>query len=195
MMIETLVAEGWVKEVADLYRLSRAELLTLGHDHAKSVDRLLAAIRQSKQTEVWRVIHGLGLPQVGAAKAKELARQYGTLVAFAEHGASRVPALAEAHYQMLVADLIALGVGSAPPPVEAKWAGKTFALTGTLPTLSRAQVTAKIEAMGGKVSGSVSRNTHYVVAGDDPGTKLERAHKLDLPVIDEAELRRMLDEP
>ncbi|MEI6464811.1 MAG: BRCT domain-containing protein, partial [Verrucomicrobiota bacterium] len=56
-------------------------------------------------------------------------------------------------------------------------------------------VTAKIEAMGGKVSGSVSRNTHYVVAGDDPGTKLERAHKLDLPVIDEAELRRMLDEP
>ncbi len=195
VMIETLVAEGWVKEVADLYRLSRAELLTLGHDHAKSVDRLLAAIRQSKQTEVWRVIHGLGLPQVGAAKAKELARQYGTLVAFAEHGASRVPALAEAHYQMLVADLIALGVGSAPPPVEAKWAGKTFALTGTLPTLSRAQVTAKIEAMGGKVSGSVSRNTHYVVAGDDPGTKLERAHKLDLPVIDEAELRRMLDEP
>lgn len=195
VLIETLVAEGWVKEVTDLYRLRRADLLTLGRDNAKSVDRLLAAIEQSKRAELWRVIHGLGLPQVGAASAKELARQYGTLAAFAADGAARVPALAASRSQNIVADLVALGVGVAASPTAGTLAGKTFALTGALPTLSRAQATAKIEACGGTVSGSVGRNTNYVVAGADPGAKLERARQLGLPVIDEAELRRMLGEP
>ena len=195
VMVETLVAEGWVREVSDLYRLRRAELLTLGRDHAKSADRLLAAIERSKQAELWRVIHGLGLPQVGAATAKELARQYGTLAAFATDGAVRVPALATPRYQDLLADLVTLGVGVGAPPAAGPLAGKTFALTGALPTWSRAQVTAKIEAGGGKVSGSVGRHTHFVVAGADPGTKLEQAYQLGLTVIDEAELRRMLGEP
>ena len=148
-MIETLVAKGWVKDLPDLYRLRRDDLLTLGLNNEKSVDRLLGAIEKSKRTELWRIIHGLGIPQVGAAMAKDVARQCGTLSAVAQSGAKLAPVLADPRYQLLIADLISAGVASAAEPALARtlrFTGKTFVLTGTLASATRAQATAKIEA-------------------------------------------------
>ncbi len=186
-MIEALVTKGWVKDLPDLYRLYRPDLLTVGRNNAPSVDRLLAAIEASKRVELWRVIHGLGLPQVGAVAARELARKHRSLAALA---------VAEPRHQVLIASLLEAGVRPVVPGSDGtRLEGKTFVLTGTLPTLSRAQATGKIEAAGGHVAGSVGRRTHYVVVGADSGTKREEARKLGVPEIDEAGLLRLLAEP
>jgi DNA ligase (NAD+) len=193
-MIETLVDNGWVKEVPDIYRLRRADLLGLGKNNERSTDRLLAAIEKSKGTELWRVIHGLGLPQVGAATAKNLARQCGSLAALAETGPKAAMVLGEPRYQRLIADLISVGLAPVVGRSSAlPLAGKILVLTGTLPTLSRAQATTKIEAAGGKVAGAVSASTDFVVAGADPGTKLEEAHTKGILVLDETALLRMME--
>lgn len=193
-MIEILVGHGWVRDVPDLYRLRRSDLLRLGRENERSVDQLLAAIGRSRHAELWRVIHGLSIPQVGVAKAKELARYSGSLAGLAERGPEVVAVLAEPRYQDLIADLIAVGVEARAGPVpHGPLAGKTLVLTGTLPNLDRAQATARIEAAGGRVSGSVSRFTHYVVAGASPGAKLERARALAIPVLDEAGLLRLIE--
>lgn len=185
-MIDTLVAKGWVKELPDLYRLKRADLLSLGLNNEKSVDRLLASIERSKRAELWRVIYGLGLPQVGAAAARDLARKHRTLEALAAAEPTQAP---------VIAGLLAVGVQPATPAAaRPQLAGKTFVLTGALPNLTRAQATAKIEAAGGKVAGSVSRTTHFVVAGTEAGAKLEQARKLGVAIVDEAALLRMLAE-
>lgn len=196
-MIGTLVANGWIKDLPDLYRLRRAELLSLGKNNERSVDRLLAAIEKSKRAELWRVIHGLGVPQIGAATAKDLARQCGSLRGLAEQGPKAVVALGEPRYQNLIAGLITAGVGeeSVSPGGAARLAGKTFVLTGTLPTLTRVQATEKIEAAGGRVSSNVSRTTEFVVAGANPGAKLAQARALGVAVIDEAELLRLVEGP
>jgi DNA ligase (NAD+) len=157
---------------------------------------------------LWRVIHGLGIPQVGAAAAKDLARTFRSLDAlldakeddllriegFGEKTAAAVVAwFAEPANRNLVRDLQSAGVHPTPPAAASSaLAGKTFVLTGTLPTLSREAAAAKIEAAGGKVSGSVSKKTHYVVAGDEAGSKLEKAKTLGVPVLDEAGLLALL---
>ena len=183
-MVETLVARRWVTDLPDLYRLRRADLLTLGRNSEKTVDRLLDAIERSKRAELWRVIHGLGLPQVGAAAAKALAQKHRSLEALAE----AAPPAGE-----VIAALVAAGVQPVPPPGAGEpLAGKVFVLTGTLPGLTRAQVTGKIEARGGKVAGSVSRQTHYVVAGAEPGAKLDQAKKFGVTILDESMLLRLL---
>ena len=205
--IEGLVGRGVVKELADLYRLRREDVAVLGKNVSKSAERLLGAIEASKRVELARVIYGLGIPQIGAVAAKELARECGSLEAVAALGNAAAPAgasaavraaaahFAHASHRAMVADLIAVGMR---PTVIAAGAGgrallgKIFVLTGTLPTLSRAQATEKIEAAGGKVSGSVSARTDYVVAGTEPGVKREQARTLKVPVIDEAELLRMI---
>jgi len=207
VMIETLVERGVVKELADLYRLRREDVAALGKNVSKSGERLLRAIEASKRVELARVIYGLGIPQIGAVAAKELARGCGSLEAVAALGNAAAPAgasaaeraatayFAHASHRAMVADLIAVGMR---PTVIAAGAGdrpllgKIFVLTGTLPTLSRAQATEKIEAAGGKVSGSVSARTDYVVAGTEAGVKREQARTLKVPVIDEAELLRMI---
>ncbi len=207
VMIEALVERGVVKELADLYRLRREDVAALGKNVSKSAERLLGAIEASKRVELARVIYGLGIPQIGAVAAKELARGCGSLEAVAALGNAAAPAgasaaeraatayFAHASHRAMVADLIAVGMR---PTVIAAGAGdrpllgKIFVLTGTLPTLSRAQATEKIEAAGGKVSGSVSARTDYVVAGTEAGVKREQARTLKVPVIDEAELLRMI---
>jgi DNA ligase (NAD+) len=193
--VEGIVANGWVTDLPDLYRLRREDLLTLARNNEKSVDRLLAAIETSKHAELWRVIHGLGIPQVGAATAKELARQCRNLNAVAESGPKIAAILAESRYQTLIANLIAAGVAPESPTMPAvpvRLTGKTFVLTGTLASLTRAQATAKIEAAGAKVGNSVTRTTDYLVVGAEAGAKLTQARALGVAILNEAALLRML---
>ncbi len=211
-MTDSLVEKGWVRSIADVYRLRRDDLLTLGKSVEKSTDNLLAAVEASKRADLWRVINGLGIPHVGVSAAKELAARFGGLEALAEAkrddllnigGIGETMADAISAYfndprnQDLVSQLINLGVKpTAPARVAgasmAAFAGKTFVLTGTLPSLSREAATAKIEAAGGRVSGSVSRKTSYVLAGEAAGSKLEKARSLGVSIIDETEFLQML---
>jgi DNA ligase (NAD+) len=222
-MVDTLVEKGWVRTVADIYRLHnrRDELLSLGKKVEKSTDKLLAAIETSKRAELWRFIHGLGIAHVGAAGAKDLAAHFGSLEALSEAkmdqfiqgkkesviegiGETVAAAILETFNQprnrQLVDDLRSLGVdpvapARAGPAAAGALVGKTFVLTGTLPTLKRDEAAALIESAGGKVSGSVSKKTHFVVAGDEAGSKLDKARSLGVAVIDEAELRRLCSAP
>ncbi len=194
--ISVLVGHGWVRDLPDLYRLKRADLLALARDNVRSVDQLLAAIDRSRHAELWRVIHGLGLPQVGAVTAKELAQRYGSLAALSEHGPARERVLRDEKVQRLLAELGDAGVvPMAAAAAGGPLSGKVFVLTGTLPTWSRAEATARIEAAGGRVAATVSRGVHYVVVGADPGAKRDRARALGVPQLDEAGLQRLLAAP
>ena len=216
-MVDVLVEKGWVKSIPDIYRLKRASLLELGKSVEKSTDNLLAAIERSKGGELWRFVHGLGIPHVGAAAAKDLALRFQSLEALSESkyddyiGAGKESliagigkTMAEAiidHFNQpiqrtLVRDLARAGVAPQVPkaavPCTGPLLGKTFVLTGTLPTLTREEASAQIEAAGGKVSSSVSKKTSYVLAGADAGSKLEKAQALKVAVIGEAEFRELL---
>jgi DNA ligase (NAD+) len=216
-MVDALVDKGWVKSVADIYRLRREDLLTLGKNVGKSTDNLLAAIQASKHAELWRFIHGLGITHVGAAAAKDLAVRFGGLDALAHAkfedfisgkkssliegiggtmAQSIIEYFNEPRNRALVSELLALGVAPPVPAPRAAMgtalAGKTFVLTGTLPSLTREAAASRIEAAGGKVSGSVSKKTSYVLAGAEAGSKLDKARALGVPVIEEAEFLRLL---
>lgn len=214
-MVDELVARGWVRELSDVFRLRRDDLITLGKNVEKSADNLLAAISASKTCDLWRLIHGLGIPHVGVAASKDLASHFrsieGLTEAKFEHfiankqtlisGIGEVMARSitgffnEPRNRALILDLIRAGVRPVAPAERAlgstRFAGKTFVLTGTMPTLTRDEASALIEAAGGKVSGSVSKKTSYVLAGSEAGSKLDKARELGVPVIDEAEFRRM----
>jgi DNA ligase (NAD+) len=204
-MAETLVQRGWVRTVPDIYRLRRDDLLGLGKSVEKSTDKLLAAIETSKRAELWRFIHGLGIPHVGAAAAKDLAARFRSLDAkggslIAGIGSTMARAIvgffAEGGHRALVDGLLAAAVQPTAPEEKVvtgtALAGSTFVLTGTLPGLTREEATALIEAAGGKVSGSVSKKTSYVLAGEEAGSKLEKARTLGVSVIDEAQFRALL---
>jgi DNA ligase (NAD+) len=216
-MVDSLVEKGWVRSVADIYRLRREDLLTLGKNVEKSTDNLLAAIEASKRAELWRFIHGLGIPHVGVSSAKDLASKFGgleplaaakredflgrknaTLIAgFGETMASAiVDHFNQPRNRALVGELIELGVAPVAPvrsvSANAVFLGKTLVLTGTLPSLTREEATDRIEAAGGKVSGSVSKKTSYVLAGEDAGSKLAKARELGVPVLSEAEFLDLL---
>jgi len=207
-VIATLVESGRIKAIPDLYRLKRGDLLALNGVGAKSADRLLAALEQSKQAELWRFVYGMGLPQIGTVSAKELARKFRSLDALSSASAEDFSAVLSAsasaalasHFKAprnraVITELLALGVQpAAPAATKTIFAGKVFVLTGTLRHLTRAQAEEKILAAGGKVSGSVSRKTHYVLAGEGTGAKLEAARSLGVTVIDEAALQELLRE-
>jgi DNA ligase (NAD+) len=211
-LVDQLVDRGMVRTPADLYRLDLASLAGLERMAEKSASNLLAAIDKSKQTTLARFIYALGIPNVGEATAKDLARHFGSLDALLAadvEALQQVPEvgpvvarsivdfLAEAHNREVIEALRAAGVhwpeATGQRPKEGPLAGKTFVLTGTLPSLSRDQAQALIEAAGGKVSGSVSKKTDYVVAGTDPGSKLDKAQALGITILDEAGLRSLLD--
>jgi DNA ligase (NAD+) len=219
-MVDVVVGKGWVRGVADLYRLRRDELLGLGKSVEKSSDNLLAAIGRSKRADLWRFVHGLGIPHVGAAAAKDLAARFGTLEALSESryedfiGPAKEslipgigPTMADAivgHFNQpvnrtLVQELLRAGVEPARPAAATSGAGplrgKTFVLTGSLPSMTREDAAARIEAAGGKVASSVSKKTSYVLAGSDAGSKLEKARSLGVTVIAEGDLLAMLGSP
>ncbi|HEY1793525.1 MAG TPA: NAD-dependent DNA ligase LigA [Opitutaceae bacterium] len=216
-MVDVVVEKGWVKSLADIYRLRRADLLALGKSVEKSSDNLLAAVERSKGAELWRFIHGLGIPHVGAAAAKDLASRFTGLEALAESkhadyigskGESLISGIGETmadaivgHFNQpvnrtVIRDLLAAGVSPKAPEARVQGSGhlsgKTFVLTGTLPSLSREEASRRIEAAGGKVSSSVSKKTSFVVAGADAGSKLDKAASLGVKVIGEAELLALL---
>ena len=209
-VVDLLLRHGLIKNLADLFTLKVDVLLPLKKSGEVWANNLVNAIAARRRADLWRVIHGLGIPQVGAASAKDLARRFRSLDAlaaaslndlvqidgFGEKTAEAVRRwFDEPANQVLIAALLAAGLEPTPPgeaAAGAVLAGKTLVLTGTLPSLSRDEAAALIEAAGGKVSGSVSRKTHYVVAGEDAGSKLEKAKSLGVTVLDEAGLRALL---
>jgi DNA ligase (NAD+) len=210
-LVDQLVDAGLVHTPADLYRLGVTALAALERMADKSAANVVAAIEASKATTLPRFVYGLGIRQVGEATAKDLARHFGSLDALMDADEAALLAVrdvgpvvaqsiarffAEPHNREGVQQLRAAGVHwteGAPTAAEAgPLAGRTLVLTGTLPTLSREEAKARIEAAGGKVASSVSKKTDHVIAGADAGTKLAKAQELGVPVLDEEGLLRLL---
>ena len=208
-ILQKLKDEGLVHDPADLYTLGKEQLQDLERMGEKSAQNLVSAIARSKTAGLDRVIFALGIRQVGQKMAKNLAQRFGTmemLMAADEETLCTVQDVGEitarnicsyfSHPQSraLIRRLADTGVKMTMEIQQTgqALAGKRFVLTGTLPTLGRREATAMIEAQGGKVSSSVSKNTSYVVAGADAGSKLARAQELQVPILDEAMLLRMI---
>lgn len=210
-LVDQLVDRGLVKSVADLYQLQPEQLMELERMGKKSSEKLVANIQASKRQPLPRVIAGLGIPFVGERTAQFLAETFGSLDAIAaadEETLQRAeevgPKVARSIRQFfqedrnreLVERLREAGLNFHHRRVVKKGGpleGKVFVLTGTLPHWTREEAKARIEAAGGKVTGSVSKNTHFLVAGEDPGSKLAKARELGIPVLDEAQLVSMLE--
>ncbi|GHU37689.1 DNA ligase [Betaproteobacteria bacterium] len=211
-LVEQLVDSGLVKTPADIYTLTMPGLAALERMGEKSADNRVAAIARSKDSTLARFIFALGIRNVGETTAKDLARYFGKLDALRNADAEallKVPDVgpivaesirdffAEAHNREVIARLMEAGVhwaegeGQVDAPPGAL-SGKVFVITGTLPTLKRDEAKALIEAAGGKASGSVSKKTDYVVAGEEAGSKLDKARELGVRVIDEAGLLQLL---
>ena len=212
-IVDQLVDHGMVHTPADLFRLEVSALAALERMGDKAAANLVQAIKQCRQTTLARFIYGLGIRNVGESTARDLAAHFrgidplmhadeASLQQVADVGpvvAKSVAAFfAEKHNRDVIDDLIKAGVSFAPVAEPEKpapgVAGKIFVLTGALPTLTRDDAKARIEAKGGKVSGSVSKKTHYVVAGEDAGSKLVKAQELGVAVLDEPGLLALLNE-
>lgn len=211
-VVEQLMAAGLIADVADIYSLSgkKAELLALERKAEKSVENLLSAIEKSKEQPLWRLLYGLGIRFVGERTAKLLSTHFGSLDKLISAAPAELEGVEEvgpkisasiseffslASGKELVARLRNAGLnmtGEQEDGAEKLLAGKNFVLTGTLSTCSREEAAALIEAAGGRVSSSVSKNTHYLVAGEKPGSKLEKAAKLQVTILDEQALLALL---
>jgi DNA ligase (NAD+) len=209
-LVEQLVDDGLVRTPADLYGLCLDQLASLPRMAEKSAGNLLAAIERSKQTTLARFIFALGIRNVGETTAKDLARHFGVLDDLLAADLARLQQVpdvgpvvaasllrffAEPHNGDVIRQLRAAGIrwpAGVPAAVAAPLAGKTFVLTGTLPSLTRDQATALIEAQGGKVAGSVSKKTDYVVAGGEAGSKLDKARDLGVIILDQTQLMELL---
>ena len=208
--VHQLQAAGLVRTAADFYRLTQQSLLELDRYGEISAQRTVQNIAESKQQPFGRLLFAIGLEEVGFVTGRNLAQRFRTMDALLAASADQIeqtpgvgPKMAQRiHEQLaddgmraLVEDLREVGVGMAlegPPPGEGQLAGKTFVLTGTLPDLTREQATERIEAAGGRVTSGVSKKTDYVVAGASPGTKLAKAERLEVSVLDEAGLLELL---
>jgi len=214
-LAEQLIAKKMISDVADLYRLKLDDLASLERMATKSASNVLSQIEASKSRDLWRLIYGLGIRHVGERTAGILARQFESLERL---GQATVEELDEVHEigltmaqsirdwfddpgnKDLCRRLRDAGVrtesedqpGGAGKPTDERFAGKQFVLTGSLPGMTRDEARALIETSGGRVTTSVSKKTDFVVAGAEPGSKLDKAVELGVPVIDEAEFKKML---
>jgi DNA ligase (NAD+) len=210
VLVDQLVSRGLVKSVADIYQLTLDQLLQLDRMGQKSAEKILKNIDASRKRPLPRVLNGLGIPFVGERTAQILAETFGSLDAIAqadEEGLQQAeevgPKVSESIRQFfheprnrqLVERLRMAGLTfehALRKKTGGALAGKTFVITGTLPNLAREEAKARIESAGGKVSGSVSKKTDYVLAGADPGSKLDKANQLGIPVIGEPDLLALL---
>ena len=211
--VQQFLEAGLISDVADIYSLpeKKEALLGLERKAQKSVENLLGAIEKSKTQPLWRLLYGLGIRFVGDRTARLLAANFGSLDSLRDASREELeavaevgPKIAESVTEFFSLDttkelveklrLAGLNVTEEQQDVSVKpLNGKTFVLTGTLPTFSRDEAAALIEEAGGRVTGSVSKNTDYLVAGEKAGSKLDKALKLEIPVLDEAGLQKLLE--
>ena len=208
--VELFVAEGLISSQADIYRMRAEQIEPLERMGKKSAANLIAAIEKSKQNDLSKLLFGLGIRNIGQKAAQLIARRFGSmdklmyatreeLTSIDTIGDIMAESVCEFFEQSknreLIEQLKSLGLNmeSKEAPISQKLAGLTFVLTGTLPTLSRNEATAMLEAQGAKVSGSVSKKTSYVVAGEEAGSKLTKAQSLGVSVIDEAQMLQMIN--
>jgi DNA ligase (NAD+) len=211
-IIEQLVDRGLVKDYADLYALGMEDMLTLERMGEKLAGNILSSIQNSKKTSLDRLIYALGVRQVGESMGKLLAREFSGLDELARASEERLqvipgvgPEKAKSIFkffqqkdnQKVIQKLKERGVEypSRPPhpkPTSKKWDGKTFVFTGSLKTMSREEAESKVESLGGRASSSVSRKTDFVVVGEDPGSKSDKAKTLGVKILTEDEFLKML---
>jgi DNA ligase (NAD+) len=209
-LVQQLVDKDMVKTVADIYRLKKEELADLERMAEKSAQNLLEQIEKSKDTTLARFLHALGIPQVGEATAQLLADQFGSIDEIMDadretleqiHGIG--PAMAEdissffheKHNRGVIRDLLKAGIRW-PKPTRAKkssaLAGKTFVLTGGLSTMTRDEAKRRLQELGAKIAGSVSKKTDYVIVGEEPGSKADKAKELGVTMLEEKEFLKLL---
>jgi len=206
-LIDQLVDAGLVESPSDLYDLTGEQLIGLQRMGEKSADNLLVSLEKSKNTTLNRFLYALGIREVGEATSLALAKHYGKLGPIRDATPDKLqrindigPIIAEhihhffrqAHNRALIDKLLEKGVRLSSPKEEVMeetpFTNKTVVLTGTLQTMTRAEAKARIQALGGKVTGSVTKKTSLVICGLNPGSKLQKARKLDIPIADENEL-------
>jgi DNA ligase (NAD+) len=210
-MVAQLLSAGYVKGIADLYHLTKPQLLELDRVGEKSAQTLLDEIERSKSTPLARVLLGLGIRFVGERTAQLLAAHFGSMDELMSATAEQLEAVnevgprvsqaiveffAEQRNRDLIERLRAAGLTFTAEKrvTTSTLEGLTFVLTGTLPTLTRESAKEKIESAGGRVSGSVSKKTSYVVAGEEAGSKLDKATSLGVPILDEKALLALLEQ-
>lgn len=209
-VLEQLIAKGLVKSPADLYTLTLSQLMQIERMGEKSAQNLLNGIEHSKQNDLSRLLFALGIPHIGQKAAKLLAARFPSMTALFQASVEGIVSIdgfgdvmAEAVQEFfsltataeLIGRLRDAGVNmesAQQPSADTRFAGKTFVLTGTLPTLTRQEASDVIEKFGGKVSGSVSKKTSYVLAGEAAGSKLTKAQSLGVPVLTEVDFQKML---
>ena len=208
--VTALMERGLVRTAADFYRLTEAQLVELERFGEVSARNAVAAIEASKGRPFGRVLFGIGIEGIGAVTGRNIAQRFRSIDALMNATPEQIAdtpgigpivgqlvhdQLQEPEMRALIEDLRAVGLRleeEGPPPEEGPLNGKTLVLTGTLPALTREQATERILAAGGRVTTSVSRRTDYVVAGEAAGSKLEKAERLRVPVLDEAGLEALL---
>ena len=208
-LIEQLVEKGLINNVSDLYTLTQVQLAELDRMAEKSAINIIAALNNSKETTLDRFLYALGIREVGDATARSLANHFGNLSAIQSASQETLEEVADvgpivarhivtfflqSHNQEVINDLLAAGVHW--PDVEIKTdqplQGKTFVITGTLESMKRDEAKQRLLELGAKVTGSVSKKTDYVVAGSEPGSKVEKARQLNVEILDEAGLLSLI---
>jgi DNA ligase (NAD+) len=208
-LIEQLVDVGLVKDFADLYKLKNSDLVDLERMAEKSADNVVKAIEASKSRPLWRFVTALGIRHIGDQSAQILAEHFGSLDKLMEATQEELadidqigPTMAKSVYEyfhnsknkQVIDELLSAGVKPEQPKSKRseKLAGKTIVVTGTLENFTRQQIEQAIRQAGAKSSSSVSKKTDFVLVGDNPGSKLDKARKLGVKVIDEQEFLELL---